>query len=275
MNKFLIFGNESKDKNLRVSKEVIKLLQQKGAEAVLFTDETSKKVIENIDCIIVVGGDGTLLKASWMFRDEGLPLLGINMGTLGYLAEVSKNEIDQALNALIENRYLLEERMMIKGELIKKNGNLEIMYGLNDIVLFKDASLSMIRYNLIVNDKLLYTYNADGIIVSTPTGSTGYSLACGGPIIEPTAENILVTPISAHSLNARSVVLSSLDNVKLEVCKIRSNISSRGRVSCDGVKIGSLGADDLLTIYKSSKVTKLIKLEHKSFLETLRQKMSV
>lgn len=115
MNKFLMLC-ESKDKNLRVSKEVINCCSKKVLKQFYF-DETSKKVIENIDCIIVVGGDGTLLKASWMFRDEGLPLLGINMGALGYLAEVSKNEIDQALTALIENRYLLEEEWWLRASL--------------------------------------------------------------------------------------------------------------------------------------------------------------
>lgn len=272
MNKILIVGNSLKDEGLVVSNRIRDILKSYGIDA---TVQTKGEISCNPDCVIVVGGDGTLLSVSRQFMDTEVPILGINLGTLGYLAEVSLENMEDALKALIEGRYYIEERMLLKGELIKKHGHVEKMYALNDIVLSKDTALSIIRYNLIVNGKLLYTYNADGIIVSTPTGSTGYSLSAGGPIVEPTAELFVITPICAHSLAARSVVLSAHDNIKIEVQRVRKNIVSRGTIVSDGIKIGHLGLEDALTIKKSRRRTRLIKIDEVSFLENMRRKMDI
>lgn len=272
MNKFLIIANELKDTNLEVSKHIKNILVELGKEADL---QIKGDVRTDYDCVIVVGGDGTLLSVSRQFMDTEVPILGINLGTLGYLAEVSVDKMDEAINSVIEERYSVEERMLIKGELKKQHGHVEKTYALNDIVLSKDSALSIIRYNLIVNDKLLYTYNADGIIVSTPTGSTGYSLSAGGPIVEPTAKLLVITPICAHSLAARSVVLSSDDIIKIEMERVRKNIVSRGTILSDGVKIGHLGLMDVLTITKSYRKTRLVKVDEVSFLENMRRKMNI
>ncbi len=270
MNRFLIIGNSLKDEGMKVSNRIKDILDKNGKFA-----QVQTKGMPNFipDCVIVVGGDGTLLSVAREFIGLDVPILGINLGTLGYLAEVSIDKMEYAIDCLLNNKYFIEDRMLIKGELEKKHGHIEETFALNDIVLSKDTALSIIRYNLIVNDKLLYTYNADGIIVSTPTGSTGYSLSAGGPIVEPTAELLVVTPICAHSLAARSVVLSANDIIKIKVERVRKNIVSRGTVLGDGLKVGHLGLGDVLKITKSDMKTKLIKIDEISFLENMRRKM--
>lgn len=272
MEKFLIIGNTIKDNNLVISKKIVQILKNYGKEAVLY--ELFNQY-NDVDCAIVVGGDGTLLAAARQFIDNEIPILGVNLGTLGYLTEVAVDEIDSAIGKLVNNEFIIEERMLLYAEFINKRGRIEKMVALNDVVLFKDVGLSIIKYNLIVNDKLLYTYGADGIIISTPTGSTGYSLSAGGPIVAPTADLIVITPVCAHSLAARSVILSSDDNIKLELCSVRENVESRGNVLCDGIEIGNFGVGDVLTVKKSLRKTKLIKIKDNSFLEIMRQKMSV
>lgn len=271
MNNFLIIGNSIKDENLRITKDIKKVIISKGKNAYIQDVDSFNG---NIDCIFVVGGDGTILSTARKFQYRTIPILGINLGTLGYLAEIGPDMVERAVDEILRGDYFIDERMILKGKL-KMGDKLIRMHALNDIVLFKNSDLSMIRYNLIVNDKLLYTYNADGIIIATPTGSTGYSLSSGGPIVEPTAKLIVVTPISPHSLAARSVILSSEDTIRLQVCDLRSNVKSKGMVICDGSSVGSLECGDMLTIKRSRRKAHFLKLDKTSFLEILRRKMSV
>ena len=176
-----------------------------------------EQVSPQVDCIIVLGGDGTLLQAAVDLAELDIPFLGINMGTLGFLTEVNKDGIKSALEKLIREEFTIEKRMMLLGRSYEAETVKDETRALNDIVITRRGSLQIINFNIYVNGQLLHRFHGDGVIVATPTGSTGYSLSAGGPIVEPKAELILLTPICPHSMHNRSIVLSSKDRVTVEI----------------------------------------------------------
>ncbi|HIT89645.1 MAG TPA: NAD(+)/NADH kinase, partial [Candidatus Merdenecus merdavium] len=219
MNKFYIITNTLKDPDFKTTKLVQDYLIKKGKECItqehlISTDQKSYRytdarlIPEDVECVLVLGGDGTLIQASRDLIGRELPLLGINLGTLGYLAEIDKENIIPALDQLSMNKYSIEKRMMLEGTIYRGNKIIDKDIALNDIVIGRNGHLRLIDINIYVSGKYLNSYSADGIIVSTPTGSTGYSLSVGGPIISPLAPTILLTPIAPHTLNTRSIVLS-------------------------------------------------------------------
>lgn len=161
---------------------------------------------EGTQCILVLGGDGTLLQAARDVVYRKIPMLGINLGTLGFLAEVDRQSIHAALDKLIADDYEIEERMMLTGTVWHGDKIIGQDIALNDIVIGREGPLRVVRFKNYVNDVYLNSYNADGIIIATPTGSTGYSLSCGGPIVSPNAAMTLMTPIAPHTLNTRSII---------------------------------------------------------------------
>lgn len=261
MNKFYIITNQSKDPMLRTTKRVRQYIETKGGKCVLKE--------EDAECILTLGGDGTLIRAAHELHTYGVPLLGINLGTLGYLAEVEVHNIEAAIDFLMEQEPAVETRMMLKGVLDGREENI----ALNDIVVSRLASLHVIRFNIYVNGELLNSYQADGVIVSTPTGSTGYNLSAGGPIVEPTASMIVITPICSHALNASSIVLSAEDEIVVEIGNGRDNRVEEAGVSFDGDDMIQICTGDRIVITKSTHTTKLLKLSKVSFLEILRKKM--
>lgn len=223
-----------------------------------------------IECAIVLGGDGTLIQAARDLAGSNIPLLGVNMGTLGYLAQIGREEdILPALDELIADHYGLEQRIMLKGTVISDGRVIAEDIALNDIVLSR-MGLNMLRFNLSIDGEFLNDYSADGIIAATPTGSTAYNLSAGGPIAVPDSEMILLTPICPHTLNSRSVVLAPDRVIELE-------ITGRGEtgkfLSFDGDTQVSLKDGDLVRIERSETVTTLIRLKKVSFLENLRDRM--
>ena len=219
------------------------------------------------DAVIVLGGDGTLIQVAGSLPTS-LPLIGINFGKLGFLAEVAKDEIFEALDKLIADEFNIENRMMLSA----KSGDYA-RSALNDIVIAREGELRIVSFSLYVNGILLNKYEADGIIVSTPTGSTGYSMSAGGPIVEPGAELILVTPIAPHTLNSRTIVLSAEDNIRIMIGKGRIHKEHEAYVSCDGGKALHLSAGDYVDIKRTDAVTKIIKLRKESFIDVLSRKM--
>ncbi len=215
-----------------------------------------------------------MIQAARDVADLDIPLLGINLGTLGYLTEIEGEELSGALDALMEDRYHLEERMMLKGTITYGDGRTESTTALNDCVLVRDGSLRVLNYEIMVNGEHLNTYSADGVIVSTPTGSTGYSLSAGGPIVSPKARLLLVTPISPHTLNTRSIVFSSRDVIRLQIHPRRSKEVERAFVSFDGVVNYPITSNDIVEISHTEKTTKLVKIKTESFLRTLSKKLS-
>ena len=228
---------------------------------------------EGTQCILVLGGDGTLLQAARDVVYRGIPMLGINLGTLGFLAEVDKNSIHAALDKLIADDYEIEERMMLTGTVWHGDKIIGQDIALNDIVICREGPLRVVRFKNYVNDVFLNSYNADGIIIATPTGSTGYSLSCGGPLVSPNAAMTIMTPIAPHTLNTRSIIFPEEDVITVELGEGRRQVHEQGLASFDGDTEIPIVTGDRIVIRKASVSVKILKLNHLSFVEVLRQKM--
>lgn len=284
MKKFYIITNFVKDPTCEVANRIKGYLEARGAVCSLSVKEENGKlhsyrytdparIADDVECIIVLGGDGTVLQAARDLSDLQIPLFGINLGTLGYLAEIDKDHIDMALDRLLADEYHIEERMMVKGAAIHLNRTRLEDLALNDIVITRSGRTHVMDFDIRVNGRFLNSYSADGIIISTPTGSTGYNLSAGGPIIDPAASMIMITPLAPHTLTARSVVLS--DQAKIEVViRRRSTQNEEAEAIFDGDTVVTLNCDDSIQVEKAGRTVKLIKLEDISFLEVLRKKMS-
>ena len=267
MNHFFVITNKNKDASLETTQRIQKFLENKGKTCTWGRD--GKDIPPNTECVLVLGGDGTLIRAARELRALDIPILGINLGTLGYLTEVEVHNIEKALEQLLEQEPEIEERMMIQGIL---NQELEDI-ALNDIVITRSGCLRVINVNIYVNGELLNSYKSDGVIISTPTGSTGYNLSAGGPIVQPTASMIVITPICSHALNTSSVVLSAEDEIEVEIGKRRDGEIEEASLSFDGDRNIMVKTGDRIIIQKAKETTKLFKLSKVSFLETLRKKM--
>ena len=218
---------------------------------------------------MVIGGDGSLIEVARFLHGRNIPVLGINMGTLGYLTEVEVNHIEDAFAQILEGDYTLEDRMMLEGTL--QDGRKDI--SLNDIVVSRKTEIRLIHFRIYVNGELLNTYEADGVIISTPTGSTAYNLSAGGPIVEPTASMIVITPICPHALNTSSIVLSAEDEIVIEIAEGRHDAVEEAMVAFDGADTLPLVTGDRVTIRRAGASTRLMRLSRISFLEMLRRKM--
>lgn len=201
--------------------------------------------------------------------DKKVQLIGINLGTLGYLTEIEMQTVYPALDKLFADEYTVEERMMLRGSL--PNGKENI--ALNDIIVTRYSSLRLISFRVYVNGELLNTYQADGMIISTPTGSTAYNLSAGGPVVEPTASLIVLTPICSHALNTSSIILSVEDEIIIEMGNRRENEVEEAVVAFDGTDVLKVRTGDRIRVKKADETMKLMKINQVSFLETLRRKM--
>ena len=282
MKHFFLIPNHPKDPDLTVTRGVASYLRMHGAEAVIresrgqgakrHTDPD--EVPDDAECVIVLGGDGTLIRAAGDLVNRQLPFLGINLGTLGYLAEIDRASIYPALDVLLEDRYLIEKRMMLHGDVWHEGKRIQSGVVLNDILVSREGSPRVITLINYVNDMYLNEYRADGIIVSTPTGSTGYSLSAGGPIVSPNAELFLMTPLAAHALNTRSVILPADENrIRIQIGTGRDGSTEHALAVFDGGSEVSLVTDDYVEIRRAERHVKIIKIRNDSFLETLRRKM--
>lgn len=225
--------------------------------------------IELADIIISIGGDGTFLKSARI--SDGKPIIGINTGTLGFLTEIPPENIGNALRDILDDNFYIERRMMVEGEIIRTDGEIiEIPESLNEISISKNT-FGVLRFDAIINEKLINSYTADGILVCTPTGSTAYNLSCGGPIVDPTAHIMTLTPIAPHTVINRSIILSDDSVVEIKITEIRDNTESY--VLYDGKPI-ELFSGDTVRIRKSDKITKIIKFENRSFIDNIRENIS-
>ncbi|MCI8940004.1 MAG: NAD(+)/NADH kinase [Dorea sp.] len=273
MERFFVVTNDGKDRDGQVTGKVKKLLESRGKSCILCKKDEQKNIVpesipEDMDCAVVIGGDGSLIEVARLLKQK-IPLLGINMGTLGYLAEVEVDRVEEAFDQILAGSYMTENRMMLEGDF--DDGTKDV--ALNDIVLSRKGDLRIIHFNLYVNGALLNSYEADGIILSTPTGSTAYNLSAGGPIVEPTAELIVVTPICSHALNTSSIVLSAEDEIRIEIGEGRHGRSEEVCISFDGTNTKELGTGQTILVRRSGMSTTLMKLSEISFLEILSRKM--
>lgn len=232
------------------------------------TFSSAEDLDEDIDCLISLGGDGTLLDTVTMVQDKGIPVLGINYGRLGFLANIGKDELHSAISALAQRTYVTEKRT-----LIHLDANIPVFdsmpYGLNEFTLQKKDSSSMIKIHTYLNGEFLNTYWADGLIVATPTGSTGYSLSCNGPIVFPESGSFVITPIAPHNLNIRPIIIPDDNIISFEVegrtDSFICTLDSRRMVVPKEVQ---------LAIRKEKFEINLIRLNENNFLQTLRNKLS-
>jgi NAD+ kinase len=232
------------------------------------TFSTAADLDEDIDCLISLGGDGTLLDTVTLVRDKGIPVLGVNYGRLGFLANIGKDELRTAVNALVEHTYVIDNRT-----LIHLDANVpvfgDVPYALNEFAILKKDSSSMIKIHTYLNGEFLNTYWADGLIVATPTGSTGYSLSCNGPVMFPQSGSFLITPVAPHNLNVRPIVVPDDNIISFEVegrtDDFLCTLDSRREIVTKEIQ---------LAVRKEEFGINLIRLNENNFLQTLRNKLS-
>lgn len=271
MKKFGIVINEIKDPEMKVTEHICSYLKARGAECI--TVKKAEDITDEAECILVLGGDGTLLQAAGGICGKDIPMIGVNLGTLGYLAEIELDYLEEALEQLIMDDYVLDERIMLQGRIVGEDGVRDISPALNDVSITRCGSLQIISLKISVNGRFLCRWNADGIIISTPTGSTGYNMSAGGPIVEPGANLFVLTPICAHTLNARSIILKAEDTVEIEIDSGHNGTMLQVEANSDGNERISMKTGDKIFISKADSTTKIIKLSKESFLEILHKKM--
>ncbi len=279
MKNFLILTNEKKDPGLEISKRIQEYIEQSGGtsrrmcEFTRHIQEDMSCITKDTECVIVLGGDGTMLHAARLLVDHDLPMVGVNLGTLGFLAEIELAKLYEGLDELLNDTFRIEERMMLDGRVIHANQETDHLPALNDVVIARSGFSRIISFRIIVNGELLDIYEADGVIISTPTGSTGYNLSAGGPIVNPKANVILVTPICPHSLQAKSMVLSPEDEIEIYIENVRQTQLEEAYVTFDGQVARKLQPGDVLQVKTSLKRAKFIKVKEDSFYQILRVKV--
>jgi NAD+ kinase len=231
--------------------------------------KTFSSLDTSFDLLISIGGDGTILRAITYVRDLSIPIIGINTGRLGFLATIKKNDIEKAIDNIINGNYRISERSLLTITTEPENKDLlDFNVALNEIAVSRKNTTSMITVETSLNNEYLTSYWADGLIVSTPTGSTGYSLSCGGPVITPETNSFALTPIAPHNLNARPLVIQDSTEIKLRV----SGREDSYLVSLDS-RIATLDNNSTIIIKKADFKIKMIELTGESFLHTLREKL--
>ncbi len=276
MKKIVIIPNINKDIGLEITKRIIgfidgraEILMQTVYDAANLNVTYTDDIYNNTDVFIVIGGDGTILRAADMCSLNDIPILGINMGRIGFMSEVELDDVEMALNDLLADNYEVEERMMME---VQINGNTQgVFYALNDVVISKSVDATLIYMKLYANDEQMNAYVADGVIISTPTGSTGYSLSAGGPVVDPVMELFIATPICPHMLSARTAIMSADKKITLKLDDLQNN---EALVTIDGCQQAHIKSTDEVIVTKSCYVTKLIRMKQRSFYDTLIKKLS-
>jgi NAD+ kinase len=264
-----VFFNENQVEMI-IEEAFLKLLYKKQIVKKEYkTFQSHAELDDSFDIMISIGGDGTILRAATLVRDSGIPILGINAGRLGFLAMVQKDEIAEFLQLIIEKKYTISERNLIS---LSGTPNIpeisDINFAMNEISVSRKDTTSMITIETYLNDEFLNSYWADGLIISTPTGSTGYSLSCGGPILTPNVSSLVITPIAPHNLNARPLVIPDDTVIRLKV----TGREEQYLVSLDS-RIASVKNESELTIRKTPFKIKMVEIHEETFLKTLRNKL--
>ena len=278
MKYFYIVANYEKEYARETEKQIVSFLKERGAVCRTQSEGADSAgsrrtaradVPKETQCLITIGGDGTLIRAARDLAGMNIPILGVNRGHLGYLNQVNRDDaLEPVLSMLLEDRHQVEERMMLSGEARRGSQVLMKDVALNEIALSRKSVLKALRFQVYVNGEYLSRYSADGIILSTPTGSTAYNMSAGGPLVAPGARMMIMTPICSHELNARSIVLEPEDEVRIEVY-------GDGQVAAfDGDTFVELGEGDQLVIRRSAIVTPMIRLKQISFMQNLSNHMS-
>lgn len=279
-----IIANSTKEKVYEVVSSLIKKLKANGFDFLITDtiisakDSLTEKINKNYflpdksiykksDIIVSIGGDGTMLATSYQAQFFDKPVLGVNMGKLGFLAEANVDQLDTFIDDIKNNRIQIEERMIICGKCI--GHNIETLYAINDIVIDRGGWPKMIEISVQVDGEYLTTFGADGIIIATPSGSTGYSISVGGPIVNPNADVITLSPISPHSLTVRPLVLPSSQEIVIKAASQHKEVL----VNCDGQRVFAFPPPFEIKVTKSERSLKLVHTSITSYFETLRNKL--
>ncbi len=283
MDKFCVITNLDKDNNLETTTKIIEYMKKNKKECIFLDRKHSEEsdrfftdvdmIPDDTECAIVLGGDGTIIQAAHDLAEKGIPILGINLGTLGFLAEIEKHNLYDALELLFRDQCSIEGRMMLTGTVKRKNTQVYSSFALNDVVIARSGFSRIISFSVYVNNEFVDRYRGDGVIISTPTGSTGYNLSSGGPVVKPDSEVMIITPICPHSLNSRSLVVSSNDRIKIRIHESKKTQEEEAIATLDGRMAILLQTEDEIEVYKASEITKLIKIDQASFFEILRTKI--
>ncbi len=265
---FVFFNNNNVE--LVIEADFLKILYEKKIVAKPYNTFSSYSDLdESFDILVSIGGDGTILRAATLVRDSGIPILGINAGRLGFLASVQKDNIESFLQFVIEKNYTISERTLLSLECTPEIPEIKALnFAMNEITVSRKDTTSMITIETYLNDEFLNSYWADGLIISTPTGSTGYSLSCGGPVLTPDVKSLVVTPIAPHNLNARPLVIPDETEIRLRV----SGREQQYLVSLDS-RIASVKNESVLTITKTPFKINMVEIPGETFLKTLRTKL--
>lgn len=271
--------NLSKAGSREVALEIIAWLKQRGRQVLLSPRKAellgcpelgvAEEQFATADCLLALGGDGTLLRAARLVSRQGVPILGINLGHLGFLTEIELGELNPALERLLGGQYRLEERMMLKCELQRDERVLTSYRALNDVVITKGAFSRLLRLETYIGNAYLGTFPADGLILSTPTGSTAYSLSAGGPIVAPDLQVIIITPICPHTLYARPLVVAGAQEVRVRINAQGAEVM----LTVDGQQGLHLQDGDTAIINRAGIPARLVRLKEKPFYTLVREKL--
>ncbi len=285
--KIALFGQYYQNSTAEIVQKVVTFLESNAItiafEASFLASLKEKNIISkeyetysnynNLDsafkALISIGGDGTILKAATFVRDKNIPIIGINAGRLGFLATIQFDNIEPLLQKLLDNDYAISKRSLLSIETTPEYDNFkELDFALNEVTVARKDTTSMITIITYLNGEYLTSYWADGLIVSTPTGSTGYSLSCGGPVLTPNVESLVITPMAPHNLNARPLVITDDMEIELRI----SGREEQFLISLDS-RISAVSKDTIVRIKKSPFTISIIEFKEESFLNTIRKKL--
>lgn len=284
MNKFYVIANSQKDMDFAMADKISEYIIAKGGtcvcqkrdigkEGIKYNSADASLIPDGTECVIVLGGDGTLIQAARDLSSINVPVFGINIGTLGYLTEIDMEQAFPAIDRIMADEYNIDTRMILRGRVYRGDDKLYSDIALNDIVINRMGSLKIINFDIFVNGEYLITYPADGLIVSTPTGSTAYNLSAGGPIVRPQTDCIVMTPVCPHVLNKSSVIFGGEDVLEVRMTQSRSGVEERV-VTFDGTDFINLVSGDRIVISRSDTRASLIRIGKHNFLQILRNKLS-
>ena len=263
MKSFALLTNIQMDEDLQITRRIADYIRNAGGSCWVppvgsdgYNDLAT--IPEGIECAITLGGDGTFLQAARRLRSAGIPLFGINIGNLGYLTSADLGDVPACLDELLTDQCREDVRMMLKGKVVHVSGSALTDTALNDIVISRAGDLRVVEFRIFIDEEMLNTYDADGIIVSTATGSTGYNLSAGGPVIMPHTNVMVITPICPHTLNSRSVILPAGARIRIEVGKRHKTRPEEAVVTFDGTTSAKMSIIDSVEIGVADQVTRIL-----------------
>ena len=283
LKKFYIITNKVKDPDHKMTNSIMQFLESNGAQCACqnpkedlehakYRYTNADMIDDDTDCIIVLGGDGTLIQAARDVNRKDIPMLGVNIGTLGYLTDTEVDTVFDTLRLLLDGEYEIDSRMMLTGTVYRDGKMIYENTALNDIVINRCGTLRVIDFDIYVNNEYLNSYSADGVIIATATGSTAYSLSAGGPIIQPNARLMMITPICPHTMNKRSIIFGASDEIEI-IMSDNKRLQEERVATFDGEMFSQVITGDKIIIRSSDKVSKFIKTNKIGFLQKIREKM--